>query len=149
MRYDLSNQCNLWFLNHIGCEITFGNHWNQKSSVAIEFITFNIHPCITYVLTKGTSYLTVKIDECFPKPKCFFCTHPLVTWSISRPKCLFAFIHWSLGKFPDPSACLHSSIGHLVNFPTRVPFCIHPLVTFTAMTLHLYCASDFELAEVM
>jgi hypothetical protein len=85
----------------------------------------------------------------FPKPKCFFCTHPSVTWSISRPKCLFAFIHWSLGQFPDPSACLHSSIGHLVNFPTQVPFCIHPLVTSTAMTRHLYYASDFELADVV
>lgn len=48
----------------------------------------------------------------FPKPKCFFCTHASVTWSISRPKCLFAFIHWSLGKFPNPSAFLHSSIDH-------------------------------------
>ncbi len=66
-----------------------------------------------------------------------------------NPSAFFALIHQSLGQFPNPSAFLHSSIGHLVNFLTQVPFFIHPLVTFTAMTLLLYYASDFELADVV
>ncbi len=68
------------------------------------------------------------------------------------PKTQVLFLHSSidhLGQFPTQVPFLHSSIGHLVNFPTQVPVCIHPLVTFTAMTLHLYYASDFELADVV